>query len=164
MRNDPIFVKPGSPALPEDVDGPGTGGLFVYPREFSAYRMVAQILVEYAEQGFPVLVVDRGDDPSRGVLSVLASIFNAKGPGDLKLLALPIPLFIRDAGANIESTLRKVVVAYNSAFDEQDDHACDMGDVSGVLYVMTYPNEDARVFEAPHGLAVDSGGRYVREH
>lgn len=161
----PVFVTKDGASGAFLPDGTlGTGGLFVHSGTFSAHRTIAQILVEYAEQGFPTLVIDRGDDDSRSVLSALAAMFNAGSLENLKLTALAIPLFVRDAGANIGSTLRKVLVAYDPAFEKPDEHACDMGDVHEVLYVMAYPNVDARVLEAPHGLKIGPGSRYVREH
>lgn len=162
VNDDPIFVKHGSSVLPEGE--PGTGGLFVYASEFAPYRAVAQVLVEYAEQGFPVLVVDRKDDESRSVMVALAAMLGAGDPGKLSLVALKIPLLIRTAKESVEDSLSRVSVAFDSLLSGPDAHACDMGDANGVLYVMTYPNPDARVLDVGSGLKVGSSDRYVREH
>lgn len=138
----------------------------MYAPEFSPHRMVGQILVEYAEQGVPVLVVDRSDDDSRSVLSVVAKMLGLENADELVQTALAIPLYVRTKDEDVATALNRVSVVYDSTSNEPDDHACDAGDALGVLYVMTHPNEGARIFSVERfdELKAGSNGRYVREH
>jgi hypothetical protein len=166
VSSNPVFVMRGNATYSSSDDGPGTGGLFVYAPEFAPYRAVGQILVEYAEQGVSVLIVDRKDDDSRSVLSIVAKMLGLGNADELIRTPLTVPLYVRTESEDVTAALDRVSVVYDSTSNEPDPHACDMGDVVGVLYVMTYPNEGARTFSIERfcELKVESNGRYVREH
>lgn len=159
----PTFVRTGSAFL-SGGSTPGTGGLFVYVPEVYHYRMIAQILLEYAEFGINVLVIDRQDDESRSVLSSLAKMLNLAGPDSVANTRLPIPLSVRRLNEDVTSALRVAQVAFNSIYCEPDEHACDMGDADEVLYLMTYPNENARAVDGSKftDLGLKADGRYAR--
>lgn len=162
--------------LGDDGEGdPGTGGLFVYEMyDVPLSLTVAQVLVEYAEQGFSTAIVDDGSPETGEILYHVAHMLGLRDPEDLSRnlngLSLAVLGNLREAWSAIEgfptedfSYVGGFSIAYHPSVNEPDDHACDMGDAMGALLVMTYPNLDSRTLRTrendlelgPHGRLVN---------
>ena len=175
MMRPPVLIRSGEASGAFLPDGtPGTGGLFVQDMyHFSPMQAVAQILVEYAEQGHPALIVDDGAPGTGEILYRAAHMLGSRAPEELNEKENRTPLRVCGDPEGAWSDAQGVHVGdfhhiggfevmYHPGFDKPDDHACDMGDAHGVLLVMRYPNADSRVLHLrEHDITPGPGGRLV---
>lgn len=176
MRRPALIVNDGTSRAFLSDGTPGTGGLFVPEMyNFPLIQTVAQVLVEYAEQGHPTLIVDDGARHTGEIAYRVAHMIGLRDPEDLSREGIPLPIRVADSHSDVWSYAQGVDVGdlqhvggfevmYHPAYGERDDHACDMGDVHGALLVMEYPNVDSRtLIMREHDLTYDASGRLVRK-
>jgi hypothetical protein len=176
MRPPALIVNDGTSRAFLSDGMPGTGGLFVPEmHRFPLKQTIAQVLVEYAEQNHPVLMVDDGTRRTGGILYHVAHMLGLRTPDALSEERSSVPLRVTDDLEGAWSSAQGVHVGdfqhvggfevmYHPAYGEPDDHACDMGDAHGVLLVMEYPNRDSRtLLMREHDLTRDASGRLARK-
>jgi hypothetical protein len=142
---------------------------------FSPWLTVAQVLVEYAEQGNSVLVVDDGSEKMGQVLYHIAHMLGFRDPEELTRGRLPVSLSVCDDPARDWDAVHGVPVGgfervggfsvmYHPGNDEHDEHMCDMGDATETLLVMLYPNDGFRLLRMrTNDLELGPNGRLVEK-
>lgn len=159
----------------EGEGAPGTGGLFV-PEAYGIplSLMLAQVLVEYAEQGFSTVIFDDGGREMGEILYHVAHMIGLRNPEDI-VKQRSIPLTTLDAGQQEIDVLRGIdvgilnfaggfSVAIGPHFAEHDEHVCDMGDFTETLMIMAYQNQGFRVLNVrEHAIEIGPNGRLVNK-